>query len=122
MFNVIKNYDNRLAEGLLAFLKDKIENVFELSFVAGAVKDKSLWSHVLWYKNLVDSNGRGLDYMVPMKEVMAALMRKHDTNIVKPGPQNAGSTIHLPFGHLQYHKKQLEFYQRLKKIQQLVVD
>lgn len=122
MFNVIKNYDNRLAEELLAFLKDKIENVFELSFVAGAVKDKSLWSHVLWYKNLVDSNGKGLDYMVPMKEVVVALMRKHDTNIVEPGPQNAGSTIHLPFGHLQYHKKQLEFYQRLKKIQQLVTD
>ena len=36
------------------------------------------------------------------------------------GPKNCGSTILLPFGHLQYHLKQLEFYQQLKKIQSLL--
>lgn len=98
----------------------KIDNVFELSFSAGAVKDRNLWSDVLWYKNLVDPDGMGLDYMIPMAVVKAALRRRGNLNVVEPGSQNAGSTIRLPFGHLQYHLKQLEFYQKLKKIQQLV--
>lgn len=122
MFNVIKNYDPRMATEMLRFLKDEIDNVFELSFSAGAVKDRSLWSDILWHKNLVDPEGMGLDYMIPMAVVKAALQRRGDQNVVEPGPQNAGSTIHLPFGHLQYHKRQLEFYQKLKKIQQLVTE
>jgi len=28
--------------------------------------------------------------------------------------------LQLPFGHLQYHLKQLEFYQQMKKIQALL--
>lgn len=120
MFNVIKNFDPFMADALIGFLKEKIDNVFELSFAAGAVKDRNLWSEILWYKNLVDPDGMGLDYMIPLAVVKAALRRNAELNIVEPGPQNAGSTIHLPFGHLQYHKKQLEFYQKLVKIQLLV--
>lgn len=122
MFKVIQNYDPKMAQDLLTFLKEKIDNVFELSFAAGAVKDRSLWSDVLWYKNLVNPDGMGLDYMVPIAVVKMALQRKTDKIVVEPGPKNAGSTIHLPFGHLQYHLKQLEFYQKLKKIQTLVMD
>ena len=51
---------------------------------------------------------------------MDALERNGENNTVDRGPKNAGSTIQLPFGHLQYHQKQLEFYQQLKKIQSLV--
>lgn len=122
MFKVIQNYDPKMAQDLLSFLKEKIDNVFELSFTAGAVKDRSLWSDVLWYKNLVNPDGMGLDYMVPIALVKAALQRKGNENVVEPGPKNAGSTIHLPFGHLQYHLKQLEFYQKLQKIQELVTN
>lgn len=122
MFKVIQNYDPKMSRELLSFLKEKIDNVFELSFAAGAVKDRSLWSDVLWYKNLVNPDGMGLDYMVPIAVVKAALQRKGDKNVVEPGPKNAGSTIHLPFGHLQYHLRQLEFYQKLRKIQALVAD
>ena len=120
MFDVIKAFDKQMAIDLLKFLKERIENVFELCFAAGAVKDRNLWSTVLWYKNLVDIEGVGMDYLIPIKEIKAALLRNHDSNVVKPGPQNAGSTIWLPFGHLQYHLKQLEFYQRLKSLQKLV--
>lgn len=121
MFNVIKNYDARMAAALLSYLKENIPNVFEVCFAAGAVKDRSLWSNVLWYKNLVDDEGMGLDYLIPLPEIKAALVRKGEDNEVLPGPKNAGSTIHLPFGHLQYHNKQLEFYQILSKIQGLLV-
>ena len=122
MFKVIQNYDPKMAQDFLSFLREKIDKVFELSFAAGAVKDRSLWSDVLWYKNLVNPDGMGLDYMVPIAVVKSALQRKGDKTVVEPGPKNAGSTIHLPFGHLQYHLKQLEFYQKLKKIQELVMN
>lgn len=120
MFDVIKNYDARMATNLLAWLKDRIVTVFELCFSAGAVKDRSSWATLLWYKNLVDADGQGLDYMIPIKHVMNALERNRAKNLVCRGPHNAGSTIQLPFGHLQYHQRQLEFYQKLSKIREIV--
>lgn len=120
MFEVIRDYDPRMAAALLDWLKDKINNVCELCFSAGAVKDRDKWANVLWYKNLVDADGQGLDFLVPIKHVLVALEKNGDKNHVERGPKNAGSTIQLPFGHLQYHLKQLEFYQQLKKIQLLL--
>ena len=117
MFDVIRNYDKRMADALLEFLKSNLDNVFELAFAAGAVKDKSLWSNVLWYKNLVEN--KCLDYLIPIPVIKSALKRKRDSLVVEPG-RKPGSTIQLPFGHLQYFHKQLEFYQQLKKIQSLL--
>lgn len=120
VFDVIYNYDARMANGLLAWLKDEIVRVFEISFAAGAVADRAEWSDVLWYKNLVNAEGDGLDYMVSIKQVMLALQKNGKNNVVEKGPKNRGSTLQLPFGHLQYHQKQLEFYQQMKKIQALL--
>ena len=119
VFEVLRNYDPDMASGLLAWLKDEIVAVCELTFAAGAVEDRDEWAHVLWYKNLVDADGQGLDYLVPIKRINEALKRKGEGNVVERGPRNAGSTIKLPFGHLQYHHQQLEFYQHLKDIQSL---
>ena len=120
MFSVIKNYDPNMATELISFIHDKLDNVFELCFAAGAVKDRSLWSNVLWYKNLVDEEGMGLDYLVSIPVVKAAIQRQLPQLTVEPG-KHPGSTIQLPFGHLQYFHKQLEFYQKLKKIQSLLI-
>jgi len=120
VFDVIYNYGARMANGLLAWLKDEIVRVFEISFAAGAVADRAEWSDVLWYKNLVAIEGDGLDYMAPIRQVMLALQKNGKNNAVEKGPMNGGSTLQLPFGHLQYHLKQLEFYQQMKKIQALL--
>lgn len=120
VYDVIHHYDPRMAEALLAWLKIRIENVFEISFAKGAVADHAKWSHVLWYKNLVDQDGDGLDYMVSISDVILALTKAGNDNEVCRGPKNGGSTIVLPFGHLQYHNKQLEFYQRMKCIEKIL--
>lgn len=120
MFEVIRNYDSQMADSLLLWFKKETVRVFELCFSAGAVQNRENWAHILWYKNLVDEDGQGLDFMVPIKKIMDALERKGEDNIVERGPKSAGSTILLPFGHLQYHSKQLEFYQKLSKIQKLL--
>ena len=121
MFEVIRNHDEKMAKELLLWLKKEIVSIFEICFSAGAVKNRECWAHILWYKNLVDEEGQGLDFMIPIKKVMIALERNADKNIVERGPKLAGSTIQLPFGHLQYHLKQLEFYQKLSKIQKLLL-
>ena len=120
VFEVIRNYDANMATMLLDWLKKQIASVCELCFAAGAVKDRDKWANVLWYKNLVDADGQGLDFLVPINRIVSALIEKGDKNVVERGPKNAGSTIQLPFGHLQYHLRQLEFYQQLKKIQSLL--
>ena len=120
VFDVIRNYDAKMASMLLDWLKMQIASICELCFSAGAVKDRDKWANVLWYKNLVDADGQGLDFLVPINRIASALLRNGENNVVERGPRNAGSTIQLPFGHLQYHLKQLEFYQQLKKIQSLL--
>ena len=120
VFDVIRNYDAKMASMLLDWLKMQIASICELCFSAGAVKDRDKWANVLWYKNLVDADGQGLDFLVPINRIASALVRNGENNVVERGPRNAGSTIQLPFGHLQYHLKQLEFYQQLKKIQSLL--
>lgn len=84
------------------------------------MKDCDKWANVLWYKNVIDADGQGLDFLVPINRIVSALVKNGDRNVVERGPKNGGSTILLPFGHLQYHLKQLEFYQQLKKIQSLL--
>ena len=120
VFEVIRNYDANMASMLLNWLKMQIASVCELCFSAGAVKDRDKWANILWYKNLVDADGQGLDFLVPINRIVSALAKNGESNVVERGPRNAGSTILLPFGHLQYHLKQLEFYQQLKKIQTLL--
>lgn len=120
MFDVIHAYDSNMASALLDWMKTCIPNICELCFSAGAVKDREKWADVLWYKNLVDADGQGLDFLVSIKQVILALKENGDKNIVERGPKNAGSTIQLPFGHLQYHQEKLEFYQQLKKIRILL--
>lgn len=120
VFEVIRNYDTKMAYMLIDWLKKQISSICELCFSAGAVKDRDKWANVLWYKNLVDADGQGLDFLVPINRIVSALVKNGDKNVVERGPKNCGSTILLPFGHLQYHQKQLEFYQQLKKIQSLL--
>ena len=120
VFEVIRNYDSKMAAALLEWIKTQIVPVCELCFSAGAVKDRDKWANVLWYKNLVDADGQGLDFLVPIKRIIKALENRGTGNVVERGPMNGGSTIQLPFGHLQYHLEQLEFYQKLKKIQSLI--
>lgn len=120
VFEVIRNYDATMASMLLDWLKKQIASVCELCFSAGAVRDRDKWANVLWYKNLVDADGQGLDFLVPINRIVSALVKNGNRNVVERGPKNGGSTIQLPFGHLQYHLKQLEFYQQLKKIQSLL--
>jgi hypothetical protein len=120
VFEVIRNYDVKMADALLEWIRTQIASIGELCFSAGAVKDREKWANVLWYKNLVDAEGQGLDFLVPIKRIITALQKNGNNNIVERGPKNAGSTIQVPFGHIQYHLKQLEFYQQLKKIKLLL--
>jgi len=120
VFDVLRNYDEKLASALLKWLKEKIKEISELCFAAGAVKNREMWANILWYKNLVDGKCQGLDFLVPINRITEALEQQGEKNVVEPGLENGGSTIHLPFGHVQYHNRQLEFYQRLKRIQRLL--
>ena len=120
VFWLRKKRHSDLNMNFLDWLKMQISSVCELCFSAGAVKDRDKWANVLWYKNLVDADGQGLDFLVPINRIVSALAKNGDKNVVERGPKNCGSTILLPFGHLQYHLKQLEFYQQLKKIQSLL--
>lgn len=119
-FSVIQKHDPQMAEELLVWLADHMANVFELCFAAGTVKNRKNWSKYLWYRNLLEGKHRDLDYLVEISRVKAVLKKKAAKDWVKPGPVNGGSTLHLPFGMVQYHLGKLEFRHSLKKIRQLL--
>lgn len=120
VFQVIKSYDAQMANDLISWLEREMSPVVEICFSAGAVKDRNAWAKLLWYKNLVDIDAQGLDYMIPIAKIMSALQSNPEKCKAVPGPRNSGSTIILPFGHLQYHQRQLQFYQKLKSIREIV--
>ena len=37
---------------------------------------------VRWYKNLVDADGQGLDFLVPINRIVSALVKNGDKNVV----------------------------------------
>ena len=74
VFEVIRNYDAMMASMLLDWLKKQIASVCELCFSAGAVSDRDKWANILWYKNLVDADGQGLDFLVPINRIVKEIM------------------------------------------------
>lgn len=118
-YDAIHAYDPHMAEALLTWLRDHAANVFELCFAAGTVKDRKNWSQVLWYQNLLEGGEDEIDYLVEIQRVKSALEKLGPRAIVKKGPRG-GSTIHLPFGAVQYHLGKLEFRHSMTKIRELL--
>ena len=93
VFEVIRNYDAKMASMLLDWLKKQLASVCELCFSAGAVRDRDKWAKVLWYKNLVDADGQGLNFLVPINRIVSALVKNGNRNIMPELRLNAPTSV-----------------------------
>ena len=121
-FDVLAHHDAAMAEELLAWLRDNRRALVELCFSRGYAADPDEWAQWLWYCDLVHP-GRGPDRLIRISDLadaVAALTDEELRNLIRPGPKNGGTTILLPFGHLQYLHGKAEFYQSRAKIERLL--
>jgi hypothetical protein len=97
-------------------LDDNISNVAEIVFRKGWSKNPQDWAQILWYKNSLGENN------INKKFVIDELVSKCKGKKCFKGTKNGGTTIQLPFGHLQYHQGGLQFHHSYEKIYQLFID
>ena len=121
-FDVLAHHDAAMAEELLVWLRDNRRALTDLCFSRGYAADPDEWAQWLWYRDAVRPE-RGLDRLIRISDLadaVDALTDEELRTLIRPGPKNGGTTILLPFGHLQYLHGKAEFYQSRAKIERLL--
>ena len=114
VWETLQRFDKRIARALLEWLTDSIGEICEFCFSRGLAADHQDWADFLWYRNLVDPDSQDLDSVVAVDDLKLAVA--NNGGLVAPGSRNGGSTIHMPFGWLQYHQGQIQFHHKLGSI------
>lgn len=107
-------YDKSMYDEFILWMGDNIHNITELVFKKGWAKDEKDWVDILWYKNNIGEND------VDEKFFIDEIISKSKGKQITCGNKNGGTTIQLPFGHLQYHQGGLQFHHSFSKIKQLL--
>jgi hypothetical protein len=110
----LEKYSPNKSEEFLNWLSDNIGKITEIVFKRGWAIDENQWASELLYKNKVD-NGFEINETFEIDE----LINKVKNSKVVFGDKNGGTTIQLPFGHLQYHQNSLQFHHNYNKIKSL---
>lgn len=112
----LEKYDSNSLVEFISWMEDNICKVAEIIFKRGWAKKSEDWASVLWYKNSLGEN------LIDQKFNIEELISKCRGQKVIKGVKNGGTTIQLPFGHLQYHQGGLQFHHNFEKISQLFID
>ncbi len=110
-------YNKDYANSLLKWIKDNIKNITIYCFSMGLAEDKESWAEFIWYKNLLGEDD--MDLLLSIDKLSQLAQRNAEKEIY-PGSIGGGTTIQLPFGFLQWHKGQMQFHHKLKKIEKLL--
>ena len=113
----LKNYDETLYNDLLNWFAENAYELTALSFAMGAVRDQEEWSDFVWYINLLEENNVDAVFSIPDLCKAAASVASEGTYF---GATNGGTTIQLPFGFVQWHRRQLQFHHNYDKVSSLL--
>jgi hypothetical protein len=107
-------YNEDLSNEFKLWFKDNLHNITELVFKKGWSKNEGDWVDILWYVNKLGDN------QVNEKFDINEIIEKSKGRDVIYGTKNGGTTIQLPFGHLQFHQGGLQFHHNYEKIKELI--
>jgi hypothetical protein len=111
----IEKFDNESLNQFIDWLNNNISNIAEIVFRRGWAKNSEDWAEILWYKNSTSDNN------INQKFSIEQIILKCEGKKCYKGTKNGGTTIQLPFGHLQYHQGGLQFHHNFEKISQLFI-
>ena len=100
---------------LLNFFSNNMVEITKMVLSTGSVKDKKYHAEYIYYKNLVMKK-KSADTIFSIEDMVNNVSNK----TVEFGPKNGGTTILLPFGHLQMHKNILQIHHNYDKIKLLI--
>lgn len=109
----LKSYNENLYNSLLQWFADNIYELTKLSFSMGAACDHKEWADFIWYINLLGENN--INNIFSIEDICTAV-QKSALSETYYGSSYGGTTIQLPFGFVQWHKKQLQFHHMYTKI------
>lgn len=113
----LKRYDIRLYSEMLDWFKENASNLAILSFSTGAAKNSADWADYVWYINTLEEND--MDFIFPIKEIAEAANIAAEEHTYY-GDTNGGTTIHLPFGFVQWHQRKMQFHHEFEKVKSLL--
>ena len=101
--NTIHRYNNALYSTFFNWFIENAGPIAVLCFARGGASRKSDWAQFVWYKNELGETP--VDEIFRIEDICAAARNaaQRDTFF---GSVNGGSTIHLPFGFVQWHSPQ----------------
>jgi hypothetical protein len=111
-WDTLKIHNEEMAHSMLEWIKSNIGNITRFCFSTGLSNDKNSHANYVWYMNTVDNNN--LNTLYSIDDIIDAVEKNKDNIII--GPRNGGTTIVLPFGHLQWHKESMQFHHKKKSI------
>lgn len=100
---------------LLNFFSENMVEITKMVFSTGSVINKDSHADFIYYKNLVDKS-KSANTIFNIEDIVKNVSNKP----IVFGPKNGGTTITLPFGHLQMHKNILQIHHNYEKINFLV--
>jgi len=107
----IKKYNPQILVDCLKWFQENIENIVDIVFSRGYAADSEDFADILMYRNELDENQLNQSFEIPnLKE---KCLKNQNVSF---GEKNGGTTIKLPFGHLQYHQNRMQFHHNYDKI------
>ena len=118
VWETLARHDAGMAEDLLQWIRDNLADIVRFTFARGLVTEDSEWADLLVYSNWVDPDVEEALTVFDIEDLAVAAASRPE--LVVPGPRNAGSTILLPFGSLQWHQNEAQLRHKLDKILNLL--
>lgn len=112
-FDALDVYDSSKVSKTLEWFKENIRSITDYVFSRGLSKDSQHFAEYLYYKNFLDKDNP-MDKVFKISEFVDLCLQ--NSHLVKFGSKFGGTTIQLPFGHLQMHQKSLQFHHDFDKI------
>ena len=106
-------HDKNLHQSLIDWIKQNIYEITLYCFSSGL----SLKEHAEFIHYIDTINNKTEEHFINIVE-LAELCLKNNQNI-RYGDKNGGTTIILPFGHVQYHQGKMQFHHHINCISQL---
>ena len=113
-WETLTRYNDEIAECLIEWLKKNIKNITLFCFQRGLAKNKTDWAEYVWYYNLIKENQ--IDSLLNLETMAEELSSVKLEKEFYPGKSLGGTTIHLPFGFLQWHQKKIQFHHNMDTI------
>jgi hypothetical protein len=113
--DALYKYNEKNTSELISFITNNIKQITKTVLSTGSVMDKDQHADYILYKNLVEPTKSG-NKIFKIDDIV----KNCDKGEISFGLKNGGTSIQIPFGHIQMHKNMLQIHHNCNKINDLI--